>query len=152
MNLKTFTSMKEKQRTKTKQKETALKADRRLFGQMVLISTKRNLDMRKVLQHPLGPLPWSLSNSDGTMKKTNKAALARELEKKVAPAENIPGSSACLLDGMCLLQRVHGENNTFGELSAQVFYLQGWPDRGGVTPPPMLVRSWSKNGPSWSKM
>lgn len=121
MKLKTFTSVKEKKQAKSSHKETVLKADQRLFGQMLLISTKRHMDMQEVLRHPLGPLPWSLSNSDGTMKKTNKAALARELEKKVAPADKVPPPSACIIDGMCLPQKLHGENTTFADLSSQAF-------------------------------
>ena len=45
--------------------------------------------MAEVLQLPLGPLPWSLANADSTVKKTIKAALARELEKKVAPVDTV---------------------------------------------------------------
>ena len=48
-----------------------MKADRRLFGNMVLIDQSRKLEMRDVMSHPLGPLPCE----DGTMEKTNKAAL-----------------------------------------------------------------------------
>ena len=57
MKLKTFTGIKEKQKAKSSHKETVLKADRQLFGHMVLISMKRDLDMEEVLKHPLGPLP-----------------------------------------------------------------------------------------------
>ena len=58
---------------KGKTKEIVVKADRRLFGNMVLIGQSRRLEMLDVLSHPLGPLPWALSNGDGRMKKTNKA-------------------------------------------------------------------------------
>jgi len=37
--------------------------------------------MRSVLADPLGPLPWSLGNYDGTLKKTSKSTQARQLEK-----------------------------------------------------------------------
>ena len=61
--------------------------------------------MSDVLSHPLGSLPWALDNGDGTMKKTNKAALARELEKQVLPAETIPEPSATMIDDMSLVQK-----------------------------------------------
>ena len=64
-------------------REITLKADRRLFGTMILIAKNRKLDMHAVFCHPLGPLPWSLANVDGTMKKTNKSALAKHLEGMV---------------------------------------------------------------------
>ena len=72
MKLKTFTAMKSKP-AKGKTKEIVMKADRRLFGNMVLIAQSRKLEMRDVLSHPLGRSPLALSNGDGTMKKTNKA-------------------------------------------------------------------------------
>ena len=88
IKLKTFTTMKSKP-AKGKTKEIVMKADRRLFGNMVLIAQSRKLEMRDVLSHPLGPLPWALSNGDGTMKKTNRAALSKHLESKVLPVEEV---------------------------------------------------------------
>ena len=76
--------------------------------------------MSEVLQHPLGPFPWSLANCDGTIITTNKAALARELEKKVASAESTVMPSATMIDGMSLIHKVQGENHTFAELSSSV--------------------------------
>ena len=35
---------------------------------MVLFATIRNLDIREILKHPVGPLPWALSECDGTLK------------------------------------------------------------------------------------
>ena len=40
---------------------------------MVLVATGRNLDMREVLKHTLGSVPWALSNCDGTLKKTKES-------------------------------------------------------------------------------
>ena len=54
---------------------------------MVLIANSRNLDIREVLQHPLGPIAWSMANCDGTMKITNKAVLAKRFEEKVSATE-----------------------------------------------------------------
>ncbi len=82
-NLKTFLNIKRKQGDgKSQGKQVVLKADRNLFGHMVIIAQSRDLPIKEVLMHPLGPLPWSLANGDGLLRKTNKAALARELEKK----------------------------------------------------------------------
>ena len=57
---------------------------------MLIIAQSRQLHMKGVLSHPLGPLLWALANGDGSLWKTNKAALARELEKLASPAEKIP--------------------------------------------------------------
>ena len=52
--------------------------------------SSRQLQMKDVLSHPLGPLLWGLANGDGSLWKTNNAVLARELEKLASQAENIP--------------------------------------------------------------
>jgi len=59
---------------------------------------------------PMGPLPWALANADGSLRKTNKAALVRELEQNVFPAEHIPTPSASIIDGMSLVQKMIGNN------------------------------------------
>ena len=116
LKLKTFSNMtKQKKKGSSNGKEVVLKADRKLFGQMVLIvHTKKNLDMRVVFAHPLGPLPWSLANEDGSIRKTNKAILARTLQKNIQ-AENIPTPSATIIDGMALIQ-MKGDQKTFGQI------------------------------------
>ena len=75
-----------------------------MFAQMIVIAECRNLQMSEVLAHPLGPFPWTLANPDGTLRKTNKASLAKELRKTVQAADVIHQPSACLLDGMALVQ------------------------------------------------
>ena len=54
--MKTFSDIRKKPRNQGHAKEVVLKADRKLFGQMVLIAESRELQMRDVLAHPLGPL------------------------------------------------------------------------------------------------
>ena len=72
--LKTFSELNKKVKFKSKTaNEIILKADRALFGQMVIIAENRQLHMRDVLCHPLGPLPWALSTVDGSLRKTSKA-------------------------------------------------------------------------------
>ena len=65
----------------------------------------------------MGPLRWAFANADGSLHKTNKAALARELEKIVAPAEVIAFPSATVIDGMSLVQKLKGNDQTFSELA-----------------------------------
>ena len=121
--LKTFSDMQRSSGMKTTNREVMIKADQKLFGHMVLVASSRNLDMREVLKHPLGPLPWSLANCDGTMKKTNKSTLARHLEKQVSHADVIPSPSACIIDAMALLHKINAEKKTFGDLAEIVFAL-----------------------------
>ncbi len=64
-----------------------LKADRTLFGWIIVMAQGRSLKIEDILSHPLGPLPWALSTSDGLLRKTNKASLATHLQKGMAVAE-----------------------------------------------------------------
>jgi hypothetical protein len=68
MNLKTFDN-KKKSNHKAINNEIVMKSERRLFGHMLLIASSRKLNMKDVLQHPLGPFPWSLANVDGSLKR-----------------------------------------------------------------------------------
>ena len=120
MNLKTFDN-KEKATRKAPKKEVILKSDHKLFGHMLLVASSREVNMKDVLQHPLGPLPWALANDDGSLKKTNKSVLARNLEGRSSPAETIPKPTACVFDGMNILHKMRGDNMTFGELSDHLF-------------------------------
>ena len=69
LKLKTFSDVNAKRTYgKGKAKEVVLKADRNLFGHMILIAESRQLHMKDVLAHPLGPLPWALANPDGSLR------------------------------------------------------------------------------------
>ena len=50
------------------------------------------------------------------MRTTNKAALARELERQVLPAETIPERSATIIDDMSLVQMMKGSDQTLSQL------------------------------------
>ena len=92
-----------------------LKADRSLFGRIIIIGQSRKIDVRELLQYSLGPLPWSLATTEGFPRKTNKAALATPLQKDVPLADGLPQNSAAIIDGMSLVQKlsVGGGQTTF---------------------------------------
>ena len=118
--LKTFTSMVKKKRATVSGKSIILKTDRSLFGRMIVIAQSWNLHIRDIFAHPLGPLPWSLATPDGFPRKTTKAKLATHLQKCVANAEAMPNTSATVIDGMSLVQKVGHENATFGNVAAAI--------------------------------
>ena len=60
----------------------SLQAVRNQFAHMVLVAESRHLRISDVLPHLLVPLPWALANGDGTMRKTNKAALAGSWKRR----------------------------------------------------------------------
>ena len=51
------------------------------------------------------------------MRKTNKASLAKELHKNVEVADAIPQPSACVIDGMALVQYLKGDKKTFAAVA-----------------------------------
>ena len=120
LKLKTFTDMKKDTVVKGTNKEIVLKADNRAFGHMLLIAQNRKLDMREVLCYPLGQKPWALANGDGTLKKTGKASLGKHIEKDMATTDMATGRRATVVDAMGIVQKVHGEQLTFDELSDRI--------------------------------
>ena len=74
---KTFASLKKVATLKKDKNMVKIKAQRNLFGQLLVLSQEHNIDLQKVLQYPLTPTPWSLASSDGSPLKTNKATLAQ---------------------------------------------------------------------------
>ncbi|KAI0215013.1 hypothetical protein LSAT2_032961, partial [Lamellibrachia satsuma] len=73
--LKTFSNKCKKKEVKSNGRAIILKADRSLFGHIIVMAQGSNLEMTDILSHPLGPLTWALSTPDGLLRKTNKASL-----------------------------------------------------------------------------
>lgn len=120
LKLKTFADMKKVTVIKGTNKEIILKADNRVFGHMLLIAQNRKLDMQEVLCYPLGQKPWALANADGTLKKTGKSSLGKHIEKEMATTDTVSGRRATIVDAMGIVQKVHGEQLTFDELSDRI--------------------------------
>lgn len=81
--LKTFKHMNKKvELRKETAKEIVIRANRALFAQVIVVAEAKQLSMKEVLSHPLGPLPWSLAAPDGSLKKTAKSSLAKEFQKR----------------------------------------------------------------------
>ena len=45
-----------------------------------VFSQGNNVDLQKVVEYPLGPVPWALGTADGMPIKTDKAVLMHNLE------------------------------------------------------------------------
>ena len=78
------------------------------------------MNLAVMLEYPLGPLPWALATADGSLVKTNKAALLHLLESGTTTVDNIP-PAVWLIDGMALLQSMQTKMcKTFADLSMLV--------------------------------
>ena len=94
-------------------KEEILKADRTLFARMAVVAQSREMDMRDVLKHSLGPLPLSLAAVDGSYAKTTKSKLAELIEKGIDALEGEPDAAVWILDAMAILQALTNIPPTF---------------------------------------
>ena len=65
-NLKTFSSMTKTKKTATVSgRKIVLRVNCNLFDTIVLTSQSRDLTIKEVLSHPLGPIPWALATPEG---------------------------------------------------------------------------------------
>ena len=85
-------------------KSFVLQADRNLFARLLVIGQSRQIDLRDLLTHELGPVPWSLATYDGSLAKTNKSVLAKLLEDGVEILPNLTNASAVIINAMAQLQ------------------------------------------------
>jgi hypothetical protein len=96
--------------------------DRDVFARMAHIGQFREIDMKVIFTFPLGPLPWSLSDAYGLPRKTSKAKLSQELEKRIAITEKYPDNSVSIFDGMAVLQKMKiPPGATFSVVAEKVF-------------------------------
>ena len=118
-----FASLSKTTSLKTSQKqELKLKAQRNVFGQLLMLSEKHHLDLQKVMEYPLGPVPWSLATADGMPIKTDKAALMTKLEEESSykyPEKE--RDHVHVIDGNALFHNLTQIPDTFGELAKDIF-------------------------------
>ena len=106
--LKTFSDVYTKKVT-CKGKEIVLKADRNLLGHIIVVAQTRKLEIKTVLSYPLGPIPWALANAD--------------IAQNVPVVEGFTDKSACIVDGMSIVQNLDGNQKTFGNIAKTVLKI-----------------------------
>ena len=74
----TFGVMGKKKTTKASGKERTLKADRKLFAELMLVGSTRKVQLEEMLKHHLGPFPLSIPPIHSALVKTNKALLLQK--------------------------------------------------------------------------
>ena len=96
-----------------------LQGTRDLFGRLLYISTLEKIDLEKVFQFPLTPVPLSLSHLDGSINKTDKAKLLHKLEKKTQ--SDVPNQAdVVIVDAMFFLHTLVCPPSTYGQLSEEI--------------------------------
>lgn len=92
-----------------------------VFGRILTIGIEKKIDLKKLLEYSLTPLPLSLVHIDGTMLKTDKSVLLKCLEKLVDTSENLPERNVDLIDGMFYLHSLPRKlPETYGSLSSYI--------------------------------
>lgn len=121
LKLGTFSDARKKTSVNKDGKTVILKADRNLFARLLVIGQSRKMDLRELLVHELGPLPWSLASFDGSLAKTNKAVLSKLIEDGVESQQHLPEQvSAVIIDAMALLQTLVKIPDRFSDLAEMV--------------------------------
>ena len=88
---------------------------------MAVVAQTLQLGMKNVLTYSLGSIPWSLATSNGSLRKTNKAAFSTFLEKLSPPTECLPDNTTCIIDAMSIVQKRKCNQKTFSEMTELLF-------------------------------
>ena len=120
--LKTFAACEVKKKvTSSQNKISQIRAERNIFGQLVLLSIEHDVDLELTLSFPLGPVPWSLATADGMPVKTDKSKLLHYLELGIVPTAERPSDAVHIIEGNAMLQSLVAIPDTFEELAESVF-------------------------------
>ena len=105
---KTFKDLKKVVKASAKHGVLPLKMHQTLFARMALLGQFRKIDLKTVFMYPLVPLPWSLADAYGLLRKTKKAKRFKKLEKNVPVLERHPTCTnvSNINDGMAILQKL----------------------------------------------
>ena len=104
-------------------KTILIKSQRNLFGQLVQLAVKHNLNLQSALTYELGAIPWSLATPDGCPIKTDKATLLHALQKPSYVLLEQPEDVTTVVDAGGLLHSLTTYPETIGELAMLVFEM-----------------------------
>ena len=122
-SLKTFETLHKKIKVScTNRSNYNVKAQRNIFGQLLMLTMKRNIDLQKVISFPLSPVPFALGTPDGLPMKTDKSVLLHMMDDSTCWAErnkeHYDNLNKCvIIDGNALLHALSPNCETFGNLS-----------------------------------
>ena len=94
-----FASEEQKYKIKANEKLVVVKMERDLSGRILLMSLQHQIDVGELFKFPLTPVPLSLCHVDGSMLKTQKSKLLRELEQRIV-ATDLGHVDVTIVDGM----------------------------------------------------
>ena len=127
MKIKTFSSANKKIHVKSSDKLVTVNADRDLLGSFLIVSNTRQIFLKDVLSFKFSPVPYSLTNADGSLRKETKSVLCSLLEKDVNVVQQLtalPNPTVVIIDGMAIIQMSKSAGtSTFGDLSERYYNI-----------------------------
>ena len=125
MKRRTFSYLQKKYLHQKSIKETDfLKIDKDLLTRFLIVTRTRKVDLGEILTHCLSQFSSSLSNSDGSLQRINKAVLFHNLQAKFPDMKiiKIPQNTALVLDGQTIIQQLEDHiPATFDDLNIYIF-------------------------------
>lgn len=118
--LPTFSNIPLSKAAKQKTRLVAVESTKELFAKIAIIAQTRTVDLKELLSFPLIELPLSLSEPDGTLKKTAKSRLLHAVEGDTAPVEMLQEDHAFIVDGMAYVRQVKSGGLTFDQFSTKL--------------------------------
>ena len=118
LNISMFSSVARKITMESqKDKVWSINPDCKLFGCLLLVAKKREVNLKEVLSFKLCSVPIALEHPDGSLRKMMKSTLINLSEKDVTSKQNLPFSQLPTADAMALIPMVKAAGSaTFGEL------------------------------------
>lgn len=118
--LPTFSNISLSKAAKHKARLVAIESTKELFAKIAIIAQKRVIDLKQLLSFPLIELPLSLSEPDGTLKKTAKSRLLHAIEGETAPVEMLQEDHTFIVDGMAHVRQLKSGGLTFDQFSTKL--------------------------------
>ena len=117
LKLSTFSSMNKVKVCKTKDKILMLTSSTDIFSKVAIIAQKRSIDLKPLFTYPLGAVPLSLCQPDGTLNKTAKSSLLHKLEGTVSPLSSVSGEYTFIVDGMACVRQIKVAKMKYGQFA-----------------------------------
>lgn len=121
--LLTFSDSNRLPNSKTDLKAGIFKGTTNILARIISMGQTSTSELKNIMSYNLTPYPPSIANPDGSIVKTNKAALMHSLLKLINQHEissAIPENNALILDGMAILQQMQDIPQTFGDLALYI--------------------------------
>ena len=101
-------------------KVVTLQANKDIFLKLAIIAQRRSVNLELLFKYPLGPLPLSLAEPDGTLKKTVKLSLIHKFEEDIDPVKTIMGCYAFIADGISCIHQMKVLKSTYAEFAVNL--------------------------------